>query len=1248
MPQEPTKPPGIDGPTSASIDRELRRIKRSRVSEEQAAVDKHATATASEQNSEEAHPDVREERNDSPKAILHTIRRNKSFAPASQPDLPHSGLKDLSRAHPSSPDEGLRPELYSADYNHHAVRESNLSSLKREKKPAIKFPSPNDPVWKGVDEELKIAIPIAFNKAKMKRLSVSQLSTQFHDWIHAFFTEKFGSTINSANVTNNTRKPRVHAGLERLRKQKRALKNARKLLLKSSKNVSEALSILNTKWRKLLRQHNRLRIAVKKKLDQRVKRAAENDFKKDPMKFADKLFHGPGQSAAPTFSRETAQEYFAKTYRDENRDHDYSPLEGMLRPGIPRKAFEMRPPTVKQIAKSARRKRNGACPGLDAITYVPFKKCFALIVFLQLLGLKIWKEIEIADDWAQAFMALLKKGSLFDDLEIVSEFRPITMTAAMGKIVLSIVADRLQRFLVKNSYIPRKVQKGFLSGIAGCVEHSFMLFEAMREAKEEQRQIVISWIDLANAYGSVRHNLIQFALNWYHVPKPIQDLIFNYYNKLMAKVVTKEWTSNFFLFDIGLFQGCVVSTILFLCVFQLLLDFLQPLREKYGFHIKQINVKALAEAYADDLALETRNAKGNQVCCDKTVNWLTWTETMAAKPKKCISFGLKRFGNYKSEPFEQVRQGLTYSPFDPKLTIAGKPMHYILDGKADKAAREAEAKVQTAENETEKKELTTAWAEAVAHAEETSFKNKHFKFLGRHIHYNLSETQIKEEIFTSFKKDVETVNKNRVNGLMKLWLYQHCIIYRLTWPLLIHDLDLTFAIRLRTHIQPLLKEWAGIGRTVDVGMLYRTRTNLGLQLTSVDDHYTAMQIVKTQLLQESADENVRNMISAKIAREESMTRLLKSSKLNTVAAAQTKLDLLFPTQPDRQGLGNGRFQAEHTTAEIRKLVSSNARTFAEDKRVQHAQHLAIQGSWTKWHDRVIPYDLSWKNLIYGHGPHVIKFILNATVNWVKTPYLMKLWRYQVQDYCRLCRHPQCTLHHIISNCRHALLGKRYTWRHDSVLLYLSAVFQELIDTANSKSVANNEPPIQIGFVRAGESKPTKKTTINKTTLLSGASDWKLLVDTEESKLVFPPEIYSTPQRPDIVIWSKQTKTVLIVELTCPAEEGIEAAKIRKEAKYFGLKCACASKDRGWSAEILTIEVGVRGFVARTLPRLLKRLGQGPKKISKDIKNISSIVARCTYAIYLARETSYWDVKRELLTAETASKANPNPSSRESS
>ena len=120
--------------------------------------------------------------------------------------------------------------------------------------------------------------------------------------------------------------------------------------------------------------------------------------------------------------------------------------------------------------------------------------------------------------------------------------------------------------MVKNEYIKTSTQKGFLFGVPGCVEHSFALFEALRKAQLEKRAFVISWIDLANAYGSVKHNLIQFALNWYHVPLSIQRLIFDYYEKLCAKITTNKWDTKFFSFDIGLFQGCVLSTILFDCL----------------------------------------------------------------------------------------------------------------------------------------------------------------------------------------------------------------------------------------------------------------------------------------------------------------------------------------------------------------------------------------------------------------------------------------------------------------------------------------------------------------------------------------------------------------------------------------------------------------------------------------------------------------------------------------------------------
>ena len=99
--------------------------------------------------------------------------------------------------------------------------------------------------------------------------------------------------------------------------------------------------------------------------------------------------------------------------------------------------------------------------------------------------------------------------------------------------------------MLRNSYISKEVQKGFLAGMSGCIEHTFALLEAIRDAKESHRQIVITWLDLANAYGSIRHNLIQFALNWYHIPKAIQEMIYDYYEKLCAMIATNDWSTGF-------------------------------------------------------------------------------------------------------------------------------------------------------------------------------------------------------------------------------------------------------------------------------------------------------------------------------------------------------------------------------------------------------------------------------------------------------------------------------------------------------------------------------------------------------------------------------------------------------------------------------------------------------------------------------------------------------------------------------
>ena len=75
-----------------------------------------------------------------------------------------------------------------------------------------------------------------------------------------------------------------------------------------------------------------------------------------------------------------------------------------------------------------------------------------------------------------------------------------------------------------------------------------------------------------------------------------------------------------------------------------------------------------------------------------------------------------------------------------------------------------------------------------------------------------------------------------------------------------------------------------------------------------------------------------------------------------------------------------------------------------------------------------------------------------------------------------------------------------------------------------------------------------------------AIDWTLLVDLKR-QLRFPKDIVPTNLRPDIVIFSKESKVCVIMELTDPWEERIEKAHERKLRKYAELVETC--KHNGW-------------------------------------------------------------------------------------
>ena len=425
------------------------------------------------------------------------------------------------------------------------------------------------------------------------------------------------------------------------------------------------------------------------------------------MKFGKQLFEKK-VSGDPAFSSEAGFDYFSKLYCDPSRAEKTTAMPEMQNVEPPRFLLSEIPPTAKEIMSAIKSKSNGAAPGLDCLSYVPYKRCPCLLPILVQLFAKIWSSNEIPDEWATACIQLLAKSSKTSE---PAEFRPIALTNTIGKIFFSVVAKRLENYMLSNKFISH-VQKGFKAETPGCLEHSFAMFEALLDAKHNQRQIVVAWLDLKNAYGSVRHNLIQFALSWFHVPLVVRRLILDYYDKICAQIRTKEWRTPFFVFDIGLFQGCVLSCILFNCVFQMLLNLIATLSKANGYKFKEFSVVLHDQAFADDISLISSSPRLAQQSIDVLLKFLEWFH-LQANPKKCISMAMKQFDPRNQPQIDYTRYGETvYCPYDPELTIQGSKLRFIVDVAADP----------------------------------NSLQYDHFKELGRFISVDLKEDKMKTEI----------------------------------------------------------------------------------------------------------------------------------------------------------------------------------------------------------------------------------------------------------------------------------------------------------------------------------------------------------------------------------------------------------------------------------------------------------------------------------------------------------------------
>ena len=414
---------------------------------------------------------------------------------------------------------------------------------------------------------------------------------------------------------------------------------------------------------------------------------------------------------------------------------------------------------------------------------------------------------------------LIPKDTAKDNPEDLSCFRPIALTSCVGKIYSSILKQRLMLFMTDNGYLDTTTQKAFVEGVPGCTEHQFKLWQAILDARRSQKNITVCWLDLANAFGSVHHNLISYALWHYHLPAHFIRALQSLYTGLSAVILTKQWETGPIHLGRGLFQGDPLSAAIFDVVVNLYLDAIKSECSHMGYRFSTSRHQMSILQYADDTCLTASNKEDCQAMLDTTEKWLEWS-LLKAKVSQCAATSIN---------------GQTGRTTNPGLHISHEKIPFL--------------------------------------------GNNSTSFLGLPINATLSLDSIKQQIHSKLEGFLTATDQSPLSRQQKLKIYRLAICPRLTWLLAMADLPLTWVERtLELMVTRFLKRWCGLSRSADSARIFLSKASGGLDVPSITTCFKKAQVSRYSQLMTSTDSTCRFLAERKHARDTGTHKKLKPTK----------------------------------------------------------------------------------------------------------------------------------------------------------------------------------------------------------------------------------------------------------------------------------------------------------------------------------------------------------------------------------
>ncbi|XP_069366366.1 uncharacterized protein [Paralichthys olivaceus] len=338
-----------------------------------------------------------------------------------------------------------------------------------------------------------------------------------------------------------------------------------------------------------------------------------------------------------------------------------------------------------------------------------------------------------------------------------------------------------------------------------------------------------------------------------------------------------------------------------------------------------------------------------------------------------------------------------------------------------------------------------------------SVTEKPVKTLGKIFDSSLKDSAAIKQTKCDLATWLTTIDKSGLPGKFKAWIYQHGVLPRILWPLLVYEVPITMVEALEKSISHFLRRWLGLPRSLSSIALYGHSTKLQLPFSGLMEEFKVTRTREVMMYRDSTDVRVATAgILVKTGRkwqaQEAITRaearLRHKMLVGSVARGRAGLGS-FPKPRYDQARGK----------EKRQLVQDEIRVEEEEDRYSRMVGMSKQGAWTRW-EHAETRKITWTEM-WRAEPLRIKFLIQSVYDVLPSPANLHTWGLADTPECKLCQR-RGTLEHILSCCPKALGEGRYRWRHDQVLRSLA----DATCTAIQHSKTQAAPKQSISLVRS--------------------------------------------------------------------------------------------------------------------------------------------------------------------------------------